>query len=450
MLTELKQIALFIVLCIVFSHPAATAAEQQPTPHVYTQWETFYVKDGLPNDHIFSIKADGPRLWVGTEDGLALYEKGKWKSWRESDGLPWRVVSGIVVSPVTGDVWLGLFGGGLARFSGGRFEHFNQFNSGLVNDVVYGLALSGNEVWVATTAGISSYDTVTGQWAIYTDKNAPMEEIWCYNADAADGKVYIAVWGGGVLEWDQGAKHWNAHRDPDREMEIDLYRDDGLIHNITTAVSYTDRVLWVATYFGMSRYDGRHWRGYMDHDSGLASNFINHAVGRSADSCYTATDKGLSVLSDFKSDTWVTYKKKNPSDKTWTASSSIGNKKHHTTTTNLTLPNHYVICIDFQGDDLWIGTGHGLARGIGKNYYPGIIPPPKSAKPKLSDATNRPKGYRGSKGSLPLALGEPPEGRRRHLLSFIFCLLSFNPFFSESSVTSVAKSQPGNYRCGFL
>jgi ligand-binding sensor domain-containing protein len=343
-------------------------------PYVYTEWETFYVKDGLPNDHIFSIEADGDRLWVGTEDGLALYENGKWKSWREKDGLPWKVISDIEVSSKTGDIWLALFGGGLARFSGGRFDHFNQFNSGLVNDVVYGVALLGDTVWAATTAGISSYNTVTGEWEIYTEKNAPMEEIWCYNAAAGDGKVYIAVWGGGILEWDQKTRQWNAHRDPDREMEIDLYRDDGLIHIITTSASYIDGVLWASTYFGLSRYDGRHWRGYMDHDSGLASNFINFALGRSGVSCYNATDLGLAVLVDFESDTWVTYKKDKPTDKTWTAHVGIGNKEHYSVPTKLTLPNHFVICLDFQGDDLWIGTGHGLARGIGKDYYPGLRP----------------------------------------------------------------------------
>ncbi len=51
--------------------------------------------------------------------------------------------------------------------------------------------------------------------------------------------------------------------------------------------------MWASTYFGLSRYDGRHWRGYMDHDSGLASKFINLAKGRSATCCYNATDLGL-------------------------------------------------------------------------------------------------------------------------------------------------------------
>jgi ligand-binding sensor domain-containing protein len=370
---------LVLVAAVVGLAAAAVAKEAQNVagePYVYTHWETFYAGEGgLPNDHIFSITADGDRLWVGTEDGLALYEDGKWRSWGEKDGLPWRVVSAIAVSEKTGDVWLGLFGGGLSRFSGGRFDHFNQFNSGLVNDVVYGVAVLDDTVWVATTAGMSALNTVTGEWEIYTEKNAPMEEIWCYNVDAGDGKVYVAVWGGGILEWDSKTRRWNAHRDPDREMEIDLYRDDGLIHMITTSASYVDEVLWASTYFGLSRYDGRHWRGYMDHDSGLASNFINLSKGRSGSSCYNATDLGLAVLSDFATDTWVSYRRDTEDAATWTAHVGVGNEERRTVATDLTLPNHFVIAVEFQGDDVWIGTGHGLARGVGAGYFEGLSRP---------------------------------------------------------------------------
>ena len=69
------------------------------------------------------------------------------KTWQEKDGLPFRVVTAIDVDKKTGDVWLGLFGGGLARLSGGRFDHWHQLNSGLVNDVVYGVAVENDNVW---------------------------------------------------------------------------------------------------------------------------------------------------------------------------------------------------------------------------------------------------------------------------------------------------------------
>ena len=153
-----------------------------------THWKHLTGKDGLPSDHIFALKVDGPKVWIGTEGGLACLDKrtGKIRSWREKDGLPWRVVSSLDVSKKTGELWIGLFGGGIARFSGGRFDHFHQLNSGLVNDVVYGIAVENDHVWAATPAGASRLNTVTGQWTIFTEKNAPMEEIWNYGVSYAD------------------------------------------------------------------------------------------------------------------------------------------------------------------------------------------------------------------------------------------------------------------------
>jgi len=344
-------------------------------PYVYTRWESFTTEstDGaLVNDHIFFLEADGDSLWIGTEGGLILYHGGHWRSWTEADGLPWRVVMGIAKDPKRGDLWLALFGEGIARLSGGRFEHFTQMNSGLLNDVSYGIDVQGDDVWVASTAGISRYNQVSGEWTVFNERNAPMEEVWTYNVCAAEEKVFFAVWGGGVLEWDPAAETWTDYLDPDGEMEIDLYRDDGLIHVITTSVSYVDQVLWASTYFGLSRYDGRNWRGYLDHDSGLPSTFINQTLGRTGTSSYSATDKGLAVLADYATDTWVTYQRDQEEAENWTAHVMVGGEEIRSAPTDLDLPNHFVISVAFVGDDLWIGTGHGLARGIGTGFYEGL------------------------------------------------------------------------------
>ena len=67
------------------------------------------------NDHIFAVKVDGPWVWIGTEGGLARLDKrtGEIESWREEDGLPWRVVSALAADPETGELWVGTRGGGL-------------------------------------------------------------------------------------------------------------------------------------------------------------------------------------------------------------------------------------------------------------------------------------------------------------------------------------------------
>ncbi len=344
-------------------------------PYVYTRWEHYTTKNGLPNDHVFAVKAHGNRVWIGTEGGLACLDKrtGAIRTWTEEDGLPWRVISSIDVDPKTGAVWLGLFGAGLARFSAGRFDHFHQLNSGLVNDVVYGVAVENDNVWAATTAGASRYDTVRKHWTIYTEKNAPMEEIWNYGVCYADGKVYLAVWGSGVLEFDVEREQWKDYLDPDGEMEIDLYRDDGIVHVITTAASYVDKILWVTTYFGMNRYDGRHWRGLYAHETGLPSDFGNAVKGRSANEAWFATDKGLGVCADFSTDTWVTYTM-DPETRTGKAVVRRGTRVLKTLTMPRCIPHNYVLWVDFDGKDVWVGTSKGLGRAVGPDYYEGLQP----------------------------------------------------------------------------
>src|SRR5216110_3411969 len=52
--------------------------------------------------------------------------------------------------------------------------------------------------------------------------------------------------GGGVLEYDQATERWKDYNDPDGETEMVVMKDQGLIHEITTSVSYVDKILWVA------------------------------------------------------------------------------------------------------------------------------------------------------------------------------------------------------------
>ena len=397
MKTPSKILSILTLVCLAGStlncHPTTGRKDREPSPnaasepvaglpYIYTRWEHLTVKDGLPNDHVFAVKVHGDLVWIGTEDGLACYDKrtGGIRSWREPDGLPWRVVSSLDVNPKTGELWVGLFGGGLARFSGGRFDHFHQLNSGLVNDVVYGVAVENDNVWAATTAGASRYNTITKQWTIYTEKNSPMEEIWNYGVCYDKGKVYLGIWGSGVLEFDVATERWKDYLDPDGEMEIDLYRDDGIVHVITTGTSYIDSILWVSSYFGMCRYDGRHWRGFYAHETGLPSDFGNAVKGRSAREAWFATDKGLGVLADFSTDTWITYTV-DPKTRAGKAVISRGSRVLKVVDMKQCLSHNYALWVEFDGDDAWVGTSKGLSRAVGAGYYPGLKGSPDRKPP---------------------------------------------------------------------
>jgi ligand-binding sensor domain-containing protein len=294
---------------------------------------------------------------VGTHEGLAVYQDGKWKTYTTKDGLAHNGVVSIDVDKQTGDVWIGTLSG-LSRWSAGKFETFNQFNSGLPNDLVYCVYCVGKDVWVATGGGAGHYDTYTKEWEIFTEKNAPMHEPWTYGVSAGDdGKIYIAAWGGGVIEYNPQTKHFRDYTDPDGYMEIDLEPNDGIVHDITTATTCAAGILWVSTYFGMSRYDGKNWTGYFDHDSGLASNFINF-LRATGPVVYVCSDKGLST---FNGTTWVTYKR-NEHDPNGKAIVTTG-KEVKEIPMSPCIAQNFIIGVDASGDDIWVATSKGVSHG---------------------------------------------------------------------------------------
>jgi hypothetical protein len=145
------------------------------------------------------------------------------------------------------------------------------------------------------------------------------------------------------------------------------------VHVITTGTSYIDGILWVSTYFGASRYDGRHWRGYFSHECGLPSDFNNAVTGRSGNEAWYATDKGLGAVMDFDTDTWVTYTMI-PSTQNGQAVISRGSEVLKTVEMKQSIPHNYVLWTEIDGNDVWVGTSKGLAQGIGEDYFAGLRP----------------------------------------------------------------------------
>jgi ligand-binding sensor domain-containing protein len=328
------------------------------------RWENFTTANGLPDNHVFCVLVDGKRIWAGTENGLGLYENGAWKVFRpveesKEQSLAHQAVLSLALDKRTGDLWVGTMGG-LSRVSAGRIDTFTQLTSGLSNDIVYGVGVQGDFVWTATAAGASRLNTRTGQWSLFNERNTPMYEIWTYAVSPAEDKVYYAVWGGGVLEYDVKTERWKNYDDPDGETELVLMKDQGLIHEITTSVSYVDKILWVATYFGASRYDGRYWHNFLQKDSGLPSNFLNQIKGIDANRAWFSTDKGLAY---YDGTNWAVYRPALDTHKPeMLVRDAAGTVKK--IPVQSTIAHNYVLGVALQDDDIWVATAKGLSHGI--------------------------------------------------------------------------------------
>ena len=346
----------------IVATPAAPAPAPAPTPSsvstptVY-RWETLTEADGLPSYKGMAVAVDGDRVWIGTDEGLVRYEGGELTTYTRADGLGHDVVINLRLDPVTGDLWIATVAG-LTRYSAGKFETFTQLNSGLQNDMVYCVEVDGPHVWAATAAGISRLDTRTGQWDIWNETNAPMHEPWTYGVTAGPEHVYVGAWGGGLLEYDKATGHWKDYVDPDHEMEIDVFPDDGIVHDIVSFVDEEAGRVWVATYFGLSLFDGTRWKGYFEENSGLAGNFINFVKARGPVG-WLGTDRGLS---SFDGTHWRTYTRTEDGRGRVVITDVDGNVLR-TVDTATGPANDYVLGIDFQGEDIWISTEHGISRG---------------------------------------------------------------------------------------
>lgn len=341
----------------------ATASLAAQSSSLYTKWINYTPANGFPKGEVYCVTVDGDRVWAGTRDGLVLLENGSVKKvFTTKDGLAGHAVMSVAVDKQTGDVWIATFGG-LSRYSGGQFKNYTNLTSGLANDLVYGVAVQGKYVWVATTAGVNRLDTYTGTWSIFNESNAPFEEPWTYDISVTADRIYFAVWGSGVLSYDPEHNSWKPYSDPDGEMELVLYRNQGLIHNVVSSVSYNPgtKTFWASTYFGLSSYDGRNWHNYLTKDSGIVSNFVN-AVRSRGNEVWACTQKGLSELNT-STNTWTTYQ---PDAKTGRGKILVTHPDGRTERigSSTTLAHNYILNIAFQGDDLWVATAQGLSHGI--------------------------------------------------------------------------------------
>jgi len=215
--------ALAIPICMQVA-PAYTEDESLCDPKTYASLQAITTTDSPSNYSMRAIRSYGNRLWVGNDHGLAVLEDGKWRNWTLKDGLPARRVQCIEVDPQTNDVWIGTLGGGLARFTAGRFDVFNQFNSGLAGDLVFAVAIGNGRIWASTNGGVSSYDPVADDWDLLAERRADAAFFVPTALAFQDDALYAVFRHLGVCRWDAAAHQWTpgAPRDENRALHDGL------------------------------------------------------------------------------------------------------------------------------------------------------------------------------------------------------------------------------------
>lgn len=126
-----------------------------------TRWTVYTVSEHLPDNRVQAIAVDGTRLWVGTPNGVLLFETAD-NNWTPIPGAPQLINSSMETVPDvrsiavnSDDVWVG------TRSQGAI--HYNQL-TGEIPDIytpadefpawVKDIKMDDTEVWFATDNGV--------------------------------------------------------------------------------------------------------------------------------------------------------------------------------------------------------------------------------------------------------------------------------------------------------
>jgi ligand-binding sensor domain-containing protein len=191
---------------------------------------------------------------------------------------------------------------------------------GLSSDMVYAVAVRGEEVWFGTEGGGATlFDRARKVFKTYTTKGEPMDAVdkgkslyWQnllpYNHVSVIGTDSDRIWfgtyfygyGGG------GISYYHPQKNPSWKK---FSTNDSRAKKIVSLAVDGDS-LWVGSERGLSLLDKKteQWKGFYSTQNGLSGNFVN-ALLVQGDSLWIGTNEGISRFNRGRR-TWKTYSQK--------------------------------------------------------------------------------------------------------------------------------------------
>ena len=184
------------------------------------------------------VGRDG-QLWVPTIRGLARRTAAGWEIIGKSRGLPFSSVT-CALEDREGSIWIGMWGGGLARWLG--YPNWDQWTEteGLSSESIWGIERDhGGGLWAIHDAGVSRFAESAQRWRDLRMPGLPAG-VTTNLAWAPDGSMWLAQASGAV------------HVDLRRAVATAYGRESGLENPwvSTIAVDPKNRV-WAGTTNGL-------------------------------------------------------------------------------------------------------------------------------------------------------------------------------------------------------
>jgi tetratricopeptide (TPR) repeat protein len=239
-------------------------------------------------------------IWLGTDRGLYLYDRGLEEHFLPPDSV-WEAVErghGVVDAVKRryydrhtglkderiraigedgeGGIWVGT-AAGLSRYHDGRWDLLEE-NEVLGLGEITALAAAGESLWVGTPSGLWLHDE--SEWVRVSSPGAPGEEWIMSLLLEPSGSLWV------------GTERGVYHKDGEEWTRYD--ESSGLIGGSVAAI-YRDGggVLWFGTDAGVVKHDGSRWSAFSEAD-GLHANVITDIIGV-GEEIWFASPEGVST-----------------------------------------------------------------------------------------------------------------------------------------------------------
>lgn len=320
---------------------ASVAFAQTPPPLPPGSFDTRWTGWSIGEVVIRALYAQGNDIWIGTSNGLLRFNRRN-ETHQVFNARRTGLLSNVIVSITSdakGHIWIGTYGGGLARYDGSRWNLYTPYGQ-------------GNKQYGA-------------DWVQYNPTNG-LGDLWVYDLlFEPDGVMWAATWKGASRTSRKGFKTYTMA--------------DGLVDKwVYTVERETSGVLWFGTEGGINRFDGRAWQGWT-HADGLGAPIQTtlslpkaedeesydddegHHLQRGRENQQTNPNYVISSVIDSNGVKWFG---------TWGGGlSRFDGERFKNYTTEDGLPGNIVNAIELdQHGIMWIGTNKGVSRFDGKTF----------------------------------------------------------------------------------
>ena len=255
--------------------------------------KSYNYEDGLPNGSISDVIEDSKgNIWISfNEKGLVQWKNGQViRHFTTKDGLPSNHVN-IIREDNKGDIVIGT-GSGLSIYDGKTFKNYN-FTKGISNGFITALEIVGNNIWIGCSFGqnYSNPSGIGGGLSIFNGKKFKSFEIkssyfdyrtFQINCITSDKKGNI------LIGTDGGLLKYNG-------SNFTIYREkEGLISNKVQAIYVDDDQILIGTNQGLNFMSGDKIKSFVTKEISELSSGRIYSINKSNDGVYfVGTTRGL-------------------------------------------------------------------------------------------------------------------------------------------------------------